>query len=162
VITQRDVSPMVMAQAWVDVCDVVLHPDIARRRLVPDAPQVQIILGSLLGGARLEGPVGERAMRVAHPRALEAYTWWKYERLASLATEPPALASQLVAFRTIAHPLFDDLAPLFAGGAAQRARVVRELLGPLGLAVWMTDVGRLELRPELFIPTRRAPLALIA
>jgi LAGLIDADG DNA endonuclease family protein len=152
---------MVITQAEVDVCDVALHPDIARRRLVPDAPQVQIILGSLLGGARLEGPVGERAMHVAHPREREGYAWWKYERLASFATEPPACAGDVVAFRTIAHPLFDDLAPLFDGGAAQRERVVRELLGPLGLAVWMTDVGRLELRHELFIPTRRA-LALIA
>jgi len=142
-----------MAQAEADVCDVVLHPDIARRRLVPEAAQVQVILGSLLGGARLEGPVGERAMRVAHPLAREAYTWWKYERLVSLATEPPALTGDVVAFRTIAHPLFDDLAPLFDGRATHRERVVRELLGPLGLAVWMTDVGRLELRPELFIPT---------
>jgi LAGLIDADG DNA endonuclease family len=150
-----------MAQADADVRVVAQHPDIARRRLVPEAAQVQIILGSLLGGARLEGRVGERALRIAHPLAREAYAWWKYERLASLATEPPVRAGDVVAFRTIAHPLFDDLAPLFDGRAAQRERMVRDLLGPLGLAVWMTDVERLELRPQLFIPTRRA-LALSA
>jgi hypothetical protein len=38
---------------------------------------------------------------------------------------------------------------------------VRELLAPLGLAVWMTDVGRLRLRAEVFLPTQRAA-ALVA
>ena len=53
-----------------------------------------------------------------------------------------------MSFTTIAHPLFDDLAVL------PRRRLV-ELIAPLGLAVWMTDLGRLELRPDAFLPTQR-------
>ena len=57
-------------------------------------------------------------------------------------------------------PLFDDLATLVAAPRG-RARLMRELLGPLGLAVWMSDAGRFELRAELFLPRQRA-LALSA
>jgi hypothetical protein len=141
---------------------VVLHPDIVRRGIVPDDAQVQIILGSLLGGARIEGDAGGRRLLVAHRVERERYLWWKYERLPSLAGDPPGLVDGTIAFRTIAHPLFDDLAPLFADDARrQRSRVVRELLAPLGLAVWMTDAGRVELRADLFVPTKRG-LALSA
>jgi hypothetical protein len=131
------------------------HPSRVLRRLVPDDAQMQIILGSLLGDARIQGTPGERRMRVAHRADRAAYVWWKYERLMAVAERPPERNGGLVGFRTIAHPLFDDLAPLFAGHGRRRSRVVRELLAPLGLAVWMTDVGRLELRPELFLPAQR-------
>lgn len=127
------------------------HPSLVRRRLVPDDAQTQIILGSLLGGARIVGEAGERRMRIAHPIARERYVWWKYERIGALADETPHEADSLVVFRTIAHPLFDDLTSL-VGRARGRARVARELIGPLGLAVWMSDVGRFELRADLFIP----------
>jgi hypothetical protein len=84
--------------------------------------------------------------------------WWKYERLGALAAHAPLKCGERLAFDTIAHPVFDDLAPLFAGSDRRR---VRELLAPLGLAVWMTDVGRLRLRAEVFLPTQRAA-ALVA
>ena len=153
------------------------HPTRVRRRLVPDEAQVQIILGSLLGDARIEGAPGERHVRITHGVVRADYVWWKYGRLVVFAEEPPERIGDRLGFRTIAHPLFDDLAPLFADLAprsaarldgahagthragmrgAGRSRVVRDLLAPLGLAVWMTDVGRLELRPELFLPTQRA------
>ncbi len=132
------------------------HPLQVRRRLVPDEAQVQIILGSLLGDARIDGSPGERRIRIAHRVERADYVWWKYERLAVFAEAPPApVADRLFGFRTVAHPLFDDLAPFFASRHAGRSRVVR-LLAPLGLAVWMTDVGRLELRPALFLPAQRA------
>ena len=131
------------------------HPSRVRRRLVPDDAQVQIILGSLLGDARIEGAPGERHMRIAHRADRAGYVWWKYERLITLAEQPPERTGGVVGFATIGHPLFDDLAPLFASHGPSRSRVVRELLAPLGLAVWMTDVGRLELRPELFLPAQR-------
>ena len=59
-----------------------------------------------------------------------------------------------LSFTTIAHPLFDDLSTL------SRKRLV-ELIAPLGLAVWMTDVGRLELRADAFLPAQRH-LALVS
>jgi len=129
------------------------HPAQVRRRLVPDEAQVQILLGSLLGDARIEGALGERRVRIAHRVDRANYVWWKYARLLTFAEGPPERIGDRLGFRTIGHPLFDDLAPLFA---SRRSRVVRDLLAPLGLAVWMTDVGRLELRPELFLPAQRA------
>lgn len=149
------------AQGAAVISDVGEHPERVRRRLVPDDAQVQIILGSLLGDARIEGRAGERHMAVSHRSDRADYVRWKYERLATFAAHPPIAYGERVGFRTIAHPLFDDLAPIFDGGRAERSRVVRELLAPLGLAVWMTDVGRLELRADLFLPTQRA-LALAA
>ena len=131
------------------------HPERVRRRLVPDEAQVQVILGSLLGDARIAGRPGERYMSIAHRIDRSDYVWWKYERLAVFAAHAPITFGEQVGFRTIAHPLFDDLAPLFGARRPDRARVVRELLAPLGLAVWMTDVGRLELRAELFLPRQR-------
>lgn len=128
------------------------------RRVVPDPVQVQVILGSLLGDGRLEGDHGQRRLRIAHHCERAEYVWWKYERLACLAAHAPLLRGDRLEFHTIEHPVFDDLAPLFAGSDRKR---VRELLAPLGLAVWMTDVGRLRLRAEVFLPRQRAA-ALVA
>ena len=130
---------------------MAVHPDDVRRRLVPDDTQLQVILGSLLGRARIVGGVGERWMRIEHEVAARDFVWWKYERLLSLAWGAPCEAGGRIGFRTIAHPLFDDLVPLLG---AERRATVRALLAPLGLAVWMTDLGRLELRPEVFLPQR--------
>ena len=124
-----------------------------RRRIAPDDAQLQIILGSLLGTARIEGEPGERRMHVTHER--ESYVWWKYDRLGALASDPPRIGEDGVGFDTIAHPIFDDLAPLFAA-ARGRHKVMRELLAPLGLAVWMSDNGRIELRADVFVPVREA------
>jgi hypothetical protein len=55
----------------------------------------------------------------------------------------------------VSHPLFDDLARLFANRFA-RHDVIERLLRPLGLAVWLSDVGRLELRANAFLPAQRA------
>ena len=97
------------------------HPERVRQRLVPDDGQVQVILGSLLGDARIEGVAGERRMNVSHRADRADYVWWKFERLATFVEAPPATCGDRIAFRTIAHPLFDDLADLFA---ERRARVI--------------------------------------
>jgi len=123
------------------------HPERVRRRLVPDAIQMQIILGSLLGDACLQGDQGARRMHVTEVVERTDYVWWKYEHLATFADEAPAIVGTRIGFRTISHPIFDDLEPLLA---RRRARLTR-LLSPLGIAVWMTDAGRLELRPEIFL-----------
>lgn len=107
---------------------------------------MQIILGSLLGDACLEGTRGARRMHVSEVEERAGYVRWKYERLGPLADAAPVVASGRIGFRTIPHPIFDDLEPLLR----HRPRL-RRLLSPLGLAVWMTDAGRLDLRPELFL-----------
>ena len=121
---------------------------------------MQIILGSLLAGALLEGRVGERRMRIADVITRERYVWWKYEHLIPLSAEAPRKIRRHLTFTTSAHPIFDDLASLITGPRG-RARLMHELLGPLGLAVWMSDAGRVELRADLFVPRQRV-LALTA
>ena len=93
---------------------------------------MQIILGSLLGDGCIEGPAGTRRMFIAEAAERERYVWWKYERLAALADEPPTRRDGHVSFRTIVHPIFDDVVEL------PRTRVTK-LLTALGRSVWRTD-----------------------
>jgi hypothetical protein len=135
---------------------VVEHPRTALRRLPPDPVQFQVILGSLLGDGRLIGLPRDRRLRVAHRAQRREYVIWKYERLGSFAAgAPTALDGGLLGFETVSHPLFDDLARLFSNRFA-RHDVIDRLLRPLGLAVWLCDVGRLELRANAFLPAQRA------
>ena len=129
-------------------------PHTVLRRLAPDPVQFQVILGSLLGDARIVGGPFQRRMAIVHRSARASYVWWKYDRLGALAAGAPAERDGRLSFTTIAHPLFDDLSTL------PRKRLI-ELIAPLGLAVWMTDLGRLELRADAFLPAQRR-LALAA
>ena len=119
------------------------------RRLAPDAVQLQVIVGSLLGDGRISGRVGRRQLNIAHQR--HAYARWKYDRLGCLAAGWPVRVAELTQFTTIAHPVFDDLACL------ERAELLT-LVGPLGLAVWLTDLGRIELRLDSFLPSQQVAL----
>jgi hypothetical protein len=110
--------------------------------------QFQVILGSLLGDGRIIGGPFERRLLITHQHERAAYVWWKYDRLGGLTAEAPAERDGGLSFATIPHPFFDDLATL------PRKRLL-ELIAPLGLAVWMTDVGRLELRADAFLPAQR-------
>lgn len=123
-------------------------PRLTLRRLSPDPVQFQVILGSILGDGRIVGGPHGRRLLIAHQPDREAYVWWKYDRLGALAEEAPADRDGRLSFTTIAHPLFDDLSTL------SRKRLV-ELIAPLGLAVWMTDLTFLELRADAFLPAQR-------
>jgi len=127
---------------------VATDPRNVLRRLSPDPVQFQVILGSLLGDARIVGGPFDRRLEISHQRDRASYVWWKYDRLGALTLSAPAERDGRLSFTTIAHPLFDDLSTL------SRKRLV-ELIAPLGLAVWMTDVGRLELRADAFLPAQR-------
>jgi hypothetical protein len=117
--------------------------------------QFQVILGSLLGDGRLVGLPRQRRLRIAHGVGRRDYVLWKYERLGPFAAEPPReYQGDLIGFETVSHPLFDDLARLFANRFG-RHDVIERLLRPLGLAVWLCDVGRLDLRANEFLPAQR-------
>ncbi len=137
------------------------HPDEVRRRIAPDEVQVQVILGCLLGDAVLLGRAGARRMRVVHAVDRAAYAAWKVDRLGVLVALPLAREAERVWFETIPHPLFDDLAPFFYGPEGKRVDRQRVLdrLAPLGLAVWMSDLGRTRIAPDLLLPSQ-ARLAL--
>ncbi len=119
------------------------------RRLVPDPVQLQVLVGSLLGDARSIGSSGTRRLSIAHTQ--DAYARWKFDRLGAFAAGSPVQADGRTTFTTIVHPLFDDLALL------DRAGLLR-LVGPLGVAVWLTDLGRIELRLDSFLPEQRVAL----
>jgi hypothetical protein len=134
---------------------VVEHPRVVVRRLSPDPIQFQVILGSVLGDGHLIGLPHNRRLRIAHRAQRRDYVLWKYERLGPFAAETPTeYEGDLVGFETVSHPLFDDLARLFANRFA-RHDVIERLLRPLGLAVWLADLGRLELRASTFLPAQR-------
>jgi hypothetical protein len=117
--------------------------------------QFQVILGSLLGDGRLVGVPRQRRLRVTHRVARGDYVLWKYDRLGPFPAESPReYEAGLLGFETVSHPLFDDLARLFSDRFA-RHDVIERLLRPLGLAVWLCDVGRLELRSSAFLPGQR-------
>jgi LAGLIDADG DNA endonuclease family protein len=134
---------------------VVEHPRTALYRVPPDPVQFQVILGSLLGDGRLVGLPRQRRLRIAHRARRRDYVLWKYERLGPFAADAPKeYEDDLVGFETVSHPLFDDLARLFANRFA-RHDVIERLLRPLGLAVWLSDLGRFELRASAFLPAQR-------
>ena len=130
-------------------------PRVALRRLAPDPVQFQVILGSLLGDGRLTGLPRQRRLQIAHRAERREYVFWKYDRLGAFAADAPTVRDgRLLGFETISHPLFDDLARLF-GNRFARHDVIDRLLSPLGLAVWLCDLGRLELRASEFLPEQR-------
>jgi hypothetical protein len=134
---------------------MVEHPHSAIRRISPDPVQFQVILGSLLGDGRLAGLPRRRHLRIAHRAARREYVLWKYDRLGPFsAVAPRDEGDGLVGFETVSHPIFDDLARLFANRFA-RHDLIERLLQPLGLAVWLCDVGRLDLRESAFLPAQR-------
>jgi hypothetical protein len=121
----------------------------------PDPVQFQVILGSLLGDGRLVGLPQQTRLRITHRVERGDYVMWKYDRLGPFARESPqAREGGLFGFETVSHPLFDDLARLFSSPFA-RHDVIERLLRPLGLAVWLCDLGRLELRANAFLPAQR-------
>ena len=124
------------------------------RRLAPDQVQFQVILGSLLGDGRLVGSARKRRMRIAHRVDRRDYLWWKYDRLGPFADEAPRERDGTIGFETVTHPIFDDLARLL-GDPHGRHDAIARLLRPLGLAVWLADVGRLDLRASTFLPAQR-------
>ncbi|HEV8535069.1 MAG TPA: hypothetical protein VGR87_05025 [Candidatus Limnocylindria bacterium] len=136
------------------------HPRLALRRIPPDPVQFQVIFGSLLGDGRLVGRPRERRLRIAHSTSRADYVRWKYDRLGPFAANPPETGNGLTGFQTVTHPLFDDLARLLGDPFARRDAIAR-LLRPLGLAVWLADVGRLDLSAEAFLPAQRE-LALVS
>jgi hypothetical protein len=134
---------------------VVDHRESAICRIPPDPLQFQVMLGSLLGDGQLVGLPYKRRLRIAHRVERRDYVMWKYDRLGPFSAAAPELDDRgLVGFQTLSHPIFDDLARLFASRFSRHDAIER-LLSPLGLAVWLCDVGRLELRPNTFLPAQR-------
>ncbi len=130
------------------------QPGQVARRLPPDVIQLQVILGSRARPATAGYGSPHRVARAEDVR-------WKYERLGSLVAGPPEAPNGLLDFTMVAHSLFDDLAVRLSLDPSAREALTRPrrealaLLAPLGLLVWLTDLGRPELCADAFLPTQR-------
>lgn len=128
---------------------MVEHPTRLLRRIAPNPDQLQVILGSLVGRGRLVGVARERRLRIALPASRANYVLWKYDRLQPFTLNSPRREGENLAFETVAHPLFDDIAALFEDLPLRTSAVddaALRLLRPLGVAVLLADLGRLQLR----------------
>jgi hypothetical protein len=67
---------------------VAHDPHRALRRLSPDPVQFQVIIGSLLGDARIVGGPFDQWLTIGHRIDRAAYVWWNCDRLGALAAEP--------------------------------------------------------------------------
>src|SRR5439155_639083 len=74
---------------------------------------VATLEASLLGDGRLVGAEGQRRLRIAHEPKRADYVRWKYQRLGAFAGDAPRHAGGHLTFETVAHPVFEDLAPFF-------------------------------------------------
>ena len=108
------------------------YADALARRIVPDALQVQVLLGTLLGAGRLvPAPDGFSLVLSLDAR----HVWlseWTYERLAPLVPVPARRDSR-VEIRSAPHPFFADLAALLAHPAR-----LRRVVGERALWLWAT------------------------
>jgi hypothetical protein len=101
-------------------------------RQIPEETQLQLLLGTLLGGASLlpepEGIGFGLTLAPRHARLAE----WTYEHLAPFVPAP-AFGRTRVEIRAAPHPLFASVAPLL-----REPRRLRRQLAPAALWVWAT------------------------
>src|SRR5919201_5407314 len=97
------------------------------RRHTPDAGQVQVLLGALLGRGRLVAEGGDLHLVVLLD---DRHAWlaeWTYRRIAPLAP-PPLRANGRVLLRSVVHPLFAELDAVLARPTRLVAALGREAL----------------------------------
>ena len=119
--------------------------------------QFDVIVGSLLGDARLEcRSVGARSeitarLRIHHGEKQEEYVWWKYEQLKSFVKTPPKevtwvnpkrdLTEISWYFHTRSIREFGILYQYFYDRAKILPLYIEDMLSPQVLAVWFMDDG---------------------
>lgn len=99
-------------------------------RFVPDAGQLQVLLGTLLGCGRLVRDVAGVRFVLELPARHARIAEWTYERLAPLVPAPVARGER-IAIRSAPHPVFAALSPRLA-----RRAELRRLLRTEALRVW--------------------------
>src|SRR5258708_39496001 len=85
-----DEPQLAIRQGGADAYLVSSDPRSNLRRLSPDPVQFQVILGSLLGDARIVGGPFDRRMRIAHQGSRSSYVSRKYDRLSAPPEAAPA------------------------------------------------------------------------
>ena len=108
------------------------YADALARRMVPDAAQVQVLLGTLLGAGRLVPSRGGFSLVLSLAPRHAWLSEWTYDRLAPLVP-PPAPRDGRVEIRATSHPFFAELAQVVA-----RPGQLRRVVGERALWLWAT------------------------
>ena len=104
--------------------------------------QQQFIVGTLLGDGCLLQTTKGYCLRLHHGVRQKDYIEWKYQIMKSLVNTPPKLCRNAYYFRTVTNPVFDWYRKVFYKGKTKIIpENIKEILTPLGLAVWIMDDG---------------------
>lgn len=111
--------------------------------------QRSIMVGTLLGDGHLETQNGRRTFRlkIEHTASQRFYVEWLYEQWKSWVLTPPAAKQKSVSthywFQTLSSGKmrFYGLQFYDAAGRKHVPKMIRKLLTPLAIAVWLMDDG---------------------
>ena len=98
--------------------------------------------GTLLGDGCLLWTTRGYCLRIHHGIRQKNYVDWKYQIMKSLVNTPPKFDGNGYYFRTVSNPIFIEYRKMFYEGKQKKVpENIRNLLTPLGLAVWVMDDG---------------------
>jgi hypothetical protein len=105
--------------------------------------QFELVVGSLLGDGYLVKTTMGYAFRVNHGLKQREYVDWKWRILENLVNSSPKSSGNCYYFRTVSHPVFNNLREEFYpnGKKVLPVDLVAENFTPFLLAVWIMDDG---------------------
>lgn len=104
--------------------------------------QKEFLVGTLLGDGCLMRTTRGYCLRIHHGVKQKNYVEWKYKVMESLVNTSPKLCYRGYYFRTVSNSVFNEYRKMFYKGKFKKVpKNLRDLLTPLGLAVWIMDDG---------------------
>ena len=104
--------------------------------------QKEFLVGTLLGDGCLLKTTRGYCLRIHQGIKQKDYVEWKYNVMKDLVNTPPKLCQRGYYFRTVSNPIFDEYRQIFYEETKKKVpENIRNLLTPLGLAVWIMDDG---------------------
>ena len=104
--------------------------------------QKEFLAGTLLGDGCLLWTTRGYCLRIHQGIRQKGYVEWKYQIMKSLVNTPPKFDGNGYFFRTVSNPIFIEYRKKFYRRKQKKIPDnLRNLLTPLGLAVWIMDDG---------------------
>ncbi len=104
--------------------------------------QKEFLVGTLLGDGCLLKTTRGYCLRIHQGIKQKDYVEWKYNVMKDLVNTPPKLCQRGYYFRTVSNLIFDEYRQIFYEETKKKVpENIRNLLTPLGLAVWIMDDG---------------------
>ena len=102
----------------------------------------RVLVGTLLGDGCLLWTTRGYCLRIHQGIKQKDYVEWKYRAMRSLVNTHPKLCQRGYYFRTVSNPIFDEYREMFYKRKKKKVpEEIKNLLTPLGLAVWVMDDG---------------------